>query len=578
MAKDGLSAICTKTESDRKLGDAGYFHLLKTPIEHHAECLAAITNEQREWLANKLGVSVKALEYYDVGWFHKRQSYTIGERDSTGTIIGVGYRDKLSSKGFMSGSNRGLCYGCNEQGKLPDHEWPVIVVEGSSDACAVYDLGLVSVGKPSAEGGNLILRSLLAGREVVVVGENDESGAGKKGMEKTALALKDIAESVRTVMPPDGIKDMREWVKSGLTPDQFWTAFATGKAVRLNKPRLKFRLGSDLMEKDVKWLWPGRFAYGKLSVIAGDPGLGKSLITVDLAARVSAGLDWPDGSPSTCTGVVMILSGEDDAEDTILGRFKAAGGDVNRLIIIDETSLPLPDGHESSRQFDISKDAYLLEDIIAEYPDVCLFVIDPISMFMGKADTNNNSEVRSALYSIGKLAERTGICLIAVTHLNKTAQGAAIQRIMGSIGLGAQARAAWIVFRDPDDAPRRLFLNAKNNLGKDTDGMAGRIEEVGKRIRFNWEPDVFPMTAADAISSTNRQAVKSDSGEWLVSILSKEPVAFSQIMVYAKRDRISRQSLDRFRRILRVRVTTDEEGNDIWILPNREKIVDKVTV
>ena len=97
---------------------------------------------------------------------------------------------------------------------------PVVVVEGASDVAGAISLGFVAVGKPSAEGGLRLLSELLFGRDVVVVGEND-AGAGRRGMEKTFEYLKPKAKSVIKIMPPDGIKDLRAWIKAGLTAEDF---------------------------------------------------------------------------------------------------------------------------------------------------------------------------------------------------------------------------------------------------------------------------------------------------------------------------------------------------------------------
>jgi putative DNA primase/helicase len=104
--------------------------------------------------------------------------------------------------------------------QLPASSLPVLVVEGASDVCAAYDLGFVAVGRPSAQGGLNDLPGLVGGREVIVIGEND-AGAGKSGMETAFNALRDICPKCTKAMPPNGIKDLRGWVQSGLTKAEF---------------------------------------------------------------------------------------------------------------------------------------------------------------------------------------------------------------------------------------------------------------------------------------------------------------------------------------------------------------------
>lgn len=105
---------------------------------------------------------------------------------------------------------------------IPQSDLPTIIVEGASDVLAAMDMGFVAIGRPFAEGGMAILNEMpLAGKEVWVIGDND-AGAGKKGMQKTYLNIKDMAEEVKCILPPEGIKDLRQWVQRGLTKDSLF--------------------------------------------------------------------------------------------------------------------------------------------------------------------------------------------------------------------------------------------------------------------------------------------------------------------------------------------------------------------
>ena len=138
------------------------------------------------------------------------------------------------------------------------------------------------------------------------------------------------------------------------------------------------RCAADIEPEAVSWLWPGRFARGKITLLAGHPGLGKSQLALWMAANVSRGRRWPDGSTCEC-GSAMILSAEDDAADTIVPRLIASGADLSRVhltagIVAGQT----PEGHQVQRGVRLAEDIERIAEIIKETPDMALVVIDPI--------------------------------------------------------------------------------------------------------------------------------------------------------------------------------------------------------
>ncbi len=252
----------------------------------------------------------------------------------------------------------------------------------------------------------------------------------------------------------------------------------------------------------VNWLWPQRIAIGKLTVVAGDPGLGKSFLSLDLAARVSRGCRWPDGSGEAPLGSVVLLSAEDDLADTIRPRLDAAGADVARIHAL--AAVHGRDQHgEYRRGFDLSRDVARLEEVIAELGDCRLLVVDPISAYLGATKGNDNVEVRGVLAPLSELAGRLGVAVVAVSHLRK-GEGPAMYRTMGSMAFVAAARAAFAVCRDQDDQAgrRRLMLPVKNNLGNDETGLAYRLAaaEPGDTPHVLWEPAPVSTKADDALA------------------------------------------------------------------------------
>ena len=277
---------------------------------------------------------------------------------------------------------------------------------------------------------------------------------------------------------------------------------------------LRIIKASDVEIRPIKWLWSGVMALGKLIILSGEPGLGKSQVSLFVASIVSKGGYWPVTNEKTESGNVLILSAEDGAQDTIIPRLEALGANLDNIHII--CAVPIENGKE--RSFDLTLDVEKLQKSSERISNVKLIIVDPISAYLGKTDSHRNSDVRSALTPVSDFAEASGACLLCVTHLNKGGQGtSAMNRVTGSIAFVAASRASYVVTKDPDDADMRLMLPLKNNLAKDTHGFAYRIEEKdihknNELIRTSivtWEPKIINLTAEEVLgvqsSSSNRK-------------------------------------------------------------------------
>jgi len=277
---------------------------------------------------------------------------------------------------------------------------------------------------------------------------------------------------------------------------------------------LRIIKASDVEIRPIKWLWSGVMALGKLIILSGEPGLGKSQVSLFVASIVSKGGYWPVTNEKTESGNVLILSAEDGAQDTIIPRLEALGANLDNIHII--CAVPIENGKE--RSFDLTLDVEKLQKSSERISNVNLIIVDPISAYLGKTDSHRNSDVRSALTPVSDFAEASGACLLCVTHLNKGGQGtSAMNRVTGSIAFVAASRASYVVTKDPDDADMRLMLPLKNNLAKDTHGFAYRIEEKdihknNELIRTSivtWEPKIINLTAEEVLgvqsSSSNRK-------------------------------------------------------------------------
>jgi len=232
--------------------------------------------------------------------------------------------------------------------------------------------------------------------------------------------------------------------------------------------------------KHINWLWPERIACGKLTVIAGNPGLGKSQITAAFAAIVSKSLAWPDTDIPTDAGNVIILSAEDDPSDTIKPRLIAAGANLKRCHVLQEVRT-FKEGKEGIRTFNLTLDVERLGVEIKKIGNVRLVIIDPISAYLGDTDSHNNSDMRGLLAPLSAMAAACGVAIILVTHLNKSKDQDVLLRVIGSIGLIAAARSGYAVVKDREKSEIRYFVPIKNNIGNDKDGFSFHIQPMTLR-------------------------------------------------------------------------------------------------
>ncbi len=293
---------------------------------------------------------------------------------------------------------------------------------------------------------------------------------------------------------------------------------------------------ADVQPVPINWLWPDKIARGKLTLLSGDPGLGKSLITVSLAAAVSNGARWPVGGGNAPQGSIIMLSDEDALADTIRPRLDAAGADCSRVHAIQMVQDIDELGEVVNRSFSLSKDVERLGQRIGELGDVVLVQIDPISAYLGGTDSHKNADVRALLSPLSDLAEKFDVAILLVTHLNK-GNGAAIYRSIGSIAFAAAARSSWVVTKDKEDGSRRLVLPAKNNLGKDDSGMAYRIETADNDAPFlMWEAEPVYIDINEALSDLpdDLRTEREDAKEWLEAELSQGPVAAKDLQIGAR--------------------------------------------
>lgn len=233
--------------------------------------------------------------------------------------------------------------------------------------------------------------------------------------------------------------------------------------------------GADLKPEPVRWLWQHWLALGKLHILAGAPGQGKTTLALAMAATVTIGGRWPDGSKCT-QGNILVWSGEDDPADTLLPRLLAAGAERSRCYFIQGTRSA--DG--DVLPFDPARDLQGLLQAIEQIGGVRLLVIDPVVSAV-TGDSHKNTEVRRALQPLVNLATACDCAVLGITHFSKGGQGIdPAQRVVGSVAFTAVARVVMVAAKVKsleDGQDSRILARSKSNIGPDDGGFNYHLEQ-----------------------------------------------------------------------------------------------------
>lgn len=461
----------------------------------------------------------------------------------------------------------------------------VIIVEGERDVDRLVSLGLVATTNSGGAGKwEPAFAQHLAGRRVVIIPDNDTPG--RQHAEQVARSLVGMAESVSILelpgLPPKG--DVSDWLDAGHSKDDLLRLLVTAPSYNHTfnppEPAVGPRLVrlADVRPERVSWLWPGWIPLSKITIIDGDPGLGKSTLALDLAARVSTGSPMPGGSPTERAGVV-ILSAEDGLADTIRPRLDAAGADVSRVVAL--TGIVTDEGERLPA---IPRDLDALEQAIAE-TGAHLVVVDVLMAYLGDdVNSRQDQDVRRALAPLAAMAERTGAAIVVLRHLNKSASSSAIYRGGGSIGISGAARAVHLVARDPDDESRCILAPVKSNLAAMPEATAFRIVDAGGVGRLEWLGSTT-HTAAQLLavpSGSDERTALDDAKEVLRDILASGSVPAKDVQRAAREAGVSDATLRRAKDAIGVAARKvgrpGEPGRWEWALPEDAHETPKVLI
>lgn len=361
--------------------------------------------------------------------------------------------------------------------------------------------------------------------------------------------------------------------------DRLAALIRSGKKTK-SRPHLELVRVSEVEAQAVEWLWPNRVPLGKLTLLCGDPGLGKSHLTADIAARVTTGSRWPDDPAPCLPGSVILFSAEDDVADTIRPRLERAGADVTKVHVLESVKARNPKtGIMERRSFSLADDLPALEQNLQTIGDVKLLVIDPVSSYTGGVDSHKNAEVRSLLAPLAELAQRYGVAVLAVTHLSKGAGGKAVYRATGSLAFAAAARAVWMIAKDLDEPTKRLLLPVKCNIAPELSGLSFHIQSDFGGSFVAWDANPIPMTAdgyllAESKQQENRShdpTALDQAVAFLENQLADGPMLTTELKSGATANGISAKTLERARDRSGVKARKREDRKWEVYFPDRDQ-------
>ncbi len=337
---------------------------------------------------------------------------------------------------------------------------------------------------------------------------------------------------------------------------------------------VELKVASAIPVRPIRWLWPTWLARGKLHILAGAPGTGKTTIAIALAATVSCGGRWPCGAAAP-VGNVLIWSGEDDPADTLVPRLVAAGADLARVYFVGDTR----DGMEI-RSFDPARDLPVLGWKIDDIGSVALIVVDPVVSAV-TGDSHKNTEVRRSLQPLVDMADRLGAAVLGITHFSKSSAGAdPTERVTGSIAFGAVARVVLVTAKRARDeaGPARILARAKSNIGPDGGGYGYDLRQVdiGQGVIAStvlWGLEV-EGSARDLLGQaevlTEAESPMEDAEQFLASLLMDGPVPAKRVRSESRDAGHAWRTIERAKAgmgILAVRTGFGKDGGWVWQFP-----------
>lgn len=446
------------------------------------------------------------------------------------------------------------------------------VVEGEKDVESLRKLGICATTNAGGAGKwrPEYAQQLTAARiqNIVVSPDNDDSGRQHAAV--VAHSCHAAGLNVKVIALP-GVPhkgDISDYIAAGHTRAdimalvQAASVYSPPSPDAIPKPQAfgpVVQCVADVQSERVSWLWRRRFARGKLTLLMGDPGVGKSFITIDATSRVTRGGTWPDGDDVGTAGNVLFLAVEDGIGDTIRPRLERAGADLSRVFVLttvrDETGDRMPD---------FEQDMAALEQVIVERNPV-LVVVDPVSSYLGKSDSYKDTEIRRVLTPLVVLAERQKVALVALVHMTKgSKEGKALYRAMGSIAFAALARVVLAAGSDPEVESRCYLMPVKQNICPPSATLAYSLrpdaDDVDGPARLEWEQAAVEGVRANVIlgasgSARGDREQQQDAADFLRQLLADGRMRSEDVYLAGDSHGYSKSTLNRSKKRAGVKST-----------------------
>jgi len=400
---------------------------------------------------------------------------------------------------------------------------------------------------------------------VAIVYDRDETG--RKGALRVRRVLREAGIAARVLALPEWVGD------KGDVDDLHRTVGEDLAGTLAGLPELPQEVGpgdlmvtrlSDVPPEEVSWLWEPLIPRGKLTIMCGDPGDGKTSLAIAIAAAITNGAALPLGDTPDGPGSVLLAIYEDGLGDTIRPRADAMGAQTERMLVIQ--GVQGSDGH--LRPFHAS-DIHKLDDVLDAVPNIQLLIVDPVaSLIGGRTDTSRDNEVRDALQPLVALAERRRVAVVGIMHLRKSEAQRAIYRVNGA-GFVGVARSVLLVAQDPE-TKRRAVVQIKNNLAEFAPPLEFSISDRG----VTWlgeAPELSVERLLGPAPSAGHTGELDGAIRWLGEALGDGPQPASDMIAEAEAQGIAKRTLDRAKGKLGV-LATQERGDGgiarwVWALP-----------